>query len=170
MPGEQAQVARIAEAFEFVGATPEADYRRNLRLLLQLAPRGTQVFILLAQEARPGRDGVVSVQPRNRTFNEWTRHVAGDFTNVTTLPMEEFLTSQDDLLEGTHYDRMVYYRIYERIMRAWRLWRLEQASTSFLERTRKLLLPLRALAGQNRDNPASFSRKRSAFAPLPAAR
>ena len=117
VPGDQALLARIAEEFEFVGATPEADYRRNLRLLLQLAPRGTQVFILLAQEARPGRDGIVSVQPRNRTFNEWTRQVAGDFANVTTLPMEEFLTSQDDLLEGTHYDRMVYYRIYERIMR-----------------------------------------------------
>ena len=75
------------------------------------------MFILLAQEARPGRDGVVSVQPRTRAFNEWTRQVAGDFARVTTLPMEEFLTSQDDLLEGTHYDRMVYYRIYERIMR-----------------------------------------------------
>ena len=52
--------------------------------------------------------------------NAWTAEVAAEFANVTTLYMGDFVEDDSEIASnsaGGHFDRMVYFRIYQEILR-----------------------------------------------------
>jgi hypothetical protein len=101
----------ILRDFDFVGATPEADFIENVRLVLNHAPSSATIFILLADDSTP------RFAAARRRLNDWTQRAAAGFCNVTLLKMTDFVFSEKDFTFDGHHDRMVYYRVYEKIMR-----------------------------------------------------
>jgi FkbH-like protein len=106
----------LEQDYEFVGHTPPVVFQRNLRMILERAPRETHVFVLLSDENITQPDGRVVINQARRRMNRLTTDVTGDFSNVTLLPMGDFILSPDDLKKDRHYDRRVYFRVFERIM------------------------------------------------------
>jgi len=109
--GEGQPPDNILRDFDFLGATPEADFIENVRLVLNHAPSSATIFILLADDSTP------RFAAARRRLNDWTQRAAAGFSNVVLLKMTDFVFSEKDFTFDGHHDRMVYYRVYEKIMR-----------------------------------------------------
>jgi FkbH-like protein len=114
---DQMAAPELASAFEQIGTTPEDDFKQNLRLILQRAPAQGRVFILMPKEGHRTPAGKFWVNRSRTALNHWTREIAAEFGNVALLPVVDFCAPEERETPGTHYDRMTYFRIYERIMR-----------------------------------------------------
>jgi FkbH-like protein len=57
---------------------------------------------------------------RMRRLNRWIREVAADFPDVTLLNVADFVHAPDDVTARDHYDRMVYFRMFEYVMKTLR--------------------------------------------------
>jgi hypothetical protein len=113
--GEQAIIRALQDEFEFAGIITEADFKANLRLILQRAWPGTRVFILLANE-HVDRGGRILVSTKKHAVNNWMRDVARDFACVTLVDITALFRDEPEVLTGNHFDRMVYFRIFEYIL------------------------------------------------------
>jgi FkbH-like protein len=115
---EPALVAYLREKFEMFGFLTDEMFRDNLRLILQQARAGTSVFILLANEQGRGPDGALRVLPGMQNRNAQIRAVSAEFPCVTLLAPADFMSAEElaGLERPHHYDRMVYFRMYQRIM------------------------------------------------------
>jgi FkbH-like protein len=116
----------LKEEFDFVGRISEADFKSGLRDMLDRVPSDSKVIVLEAN------DQVVDWNTRSATpvpvlaaLNAWTREVCRDFINVVMLKTSESVHAQSDLQpvlcfdhmpDVVHFDRKVYFRIYERIV------------------------------------------------------
>jgi hypothetical protein len=52
--------------------------------------------------------------------NRWTADVASEFTNIHVLRMADFVENEDEVKDKRsvgHFDRMVYFRLYQAIAR-----------------------------------------------------
>lgn len=108
----------LRNEFEYLGRISEEDFKTNVRLIISRLPRRARKFILLANEdLRKKGKGVI---PHKRMLNRWTRDVAAEFPEVELLPITSFLLGTHELISVNHFDRMVYYRVHERIMNAFR--------------------------------------------------
>ena len=114
-PARAALQARIDEEFEFVGRISPEDFRHNVRLVLGRAPAEAHVFILLMDECDRRIAEVERVNQGRRHFNELTIEAAAGFDSVTFLRMSDMVLARSEEKDG-HFDRKVYYRIFERIM------------------------------------------------------
>ena len=112
---EPAFLRSLREEFEYAGLISEADFKTNLRLLLAAAPAGTQVFILQMNEslARPGKPPGVSL--KRQKINMWVEQVATEFRQVRLIRIADFVVREEEMITGSHFDRMVYFRIYQHL-------------------------------------------------------
>lgn len=101
--------------FRCEGVISEALFKQNLRIILDRASRGTKVFILMPNERRKV-EGVERILRSKVAFNAWTKEVARDFPCVELLDIREFVKSDAEVQGLNHFDRMVYFRVYEHIM------------------------------------------------------
>jgi FkbH-like protein len=110
---DAALVATLRENFEDVGLVPDAVFRKTLRVILEQAPAGVRVFILLANER--GRGSVLAPM---RERNAAIAAVAADFPAVELLAPADFMTALEiaEMDRPHHYDRMVYFRMFQHIM------------------------------------------------------
>jgi FkbH-like protein len=108
----------LKQHFEFAGPITGATFKQNLNLTLDAAPPGAQIFILGANERL--------WDPKARTWhrssfcqalNKWTHAEVKRRPNVTVLSIRDFITSESEVHEWTHFDRMVYFRVYREIER-----------------------------------------------------
>jgi FkbH-like protein len=111
-------VAALRESFEDIGLVPDQMFRNVLRVLLQQAPSGVRVFILLANQQGAGRDGLPVVLTPMRNRNLAIAAVAADFPAVELLAPADFMSAEElaGLERPHHYDRMVYFRMFQHVM------------------------------------------------------
>ena len=109
-------VAKVKRHFIFEGMIVEKDFKENLQLILERATPGVRVFILKANEQSVGPKGVV-VHKRKQMVNNWIAAVAGRFSNVALLDMSDFATADEMTANPNHFDRMVYFKVFQEIMR-----------------------------------------------------
>ena len=109
-------IAKVRRHFIFEGMIVEKDFSENLRLILERATPGVSVFILKANEQSVGPKGLV-VHKRKQMVNNWTAAVARDFPNVALLDMNDFATADEMTANPNHFDRMVYFKVFQEIMR-----------------------------------------------------
>ncbi len=107
----------LAQNFDVIGKIGEAAFKQNLTTLLQLAPDGTKIFVLLMNEVRvePNARGDM-IERAWCDLNTWTRQVTSERPNVELLPMADFAQSAAEIRAGNHFDRMVYFRIHRHIL------------------------------------------------------
>ena len=101
-----------------MGVISEALFKENLKMILNAAPRNTRVFILGANEHL--WDPQTSIRHRhldNKSLNRWTRTVTRWRRKVTILDIRDFVASDTEVHSWGHFDRTVYFRIYQEIER-----------------------------------------------------
>jgi hypothetical protein len=111
-------LAHLKENFDYMGVISEALFKENLKIILNAAPRNTRVFILGANEHL--WDPQTSIRHRhsdNESLNRWTRAVTRWRRKVTILNIRDFVASDTEVHNWGHFDRTVYFRIYQEIER-----------------------------------------------------
>jgi hypothetical protein len=76
-----------------------------------------QVFILMASEQVRDHTGRMIVQPKKRRLNAWVRDIAAEFPNVELVDIHDFVQADQEMKTNNHFDRMVYFRVFQHIMR-----------------------------------------------------
>ena len=106
----------LLENFESLGLIGERRFKKHLTELLDLAPPSMKVFILQMDDLldEPNKRGQ-SVIEKNRRVNDWSAAVAAGYANVELLQIRSFVNSPDEIREVNHFDRMVYFRIFQHI-------------------------------------------------------
>jgi hypothetical protein len=116
----------LKEEFEFVGRINETDFTSGLRDILECIPSETKVIVLETNDqVVDWNTGSATPVPVLADLNAWTREVCRDFTNVVMLKTSDCVLAQSDLQpvlrfdhmpDVVHFDRKVYFRIFERIV------------------------------------------------------
>ncbi len=109
----------LKELFEPAEPFGEAEAKDNLRAIFARIPAGGRLFALLSVERHTDATGIERVVAARIRLNRWTVEVANEFPAVTTLRTEDFVRATSDVKEDSafgHFDRMVYFRMYEAIL------------------------------------------------------
>jgi hypothetical protein len=117
-PATREKLRILADQYDCIGEITEGDFRRNLALLLTYLPPETQVFILLQCE-KVVPDGQ-PIPPRSAVVNRWIRDTCTAWHRVTLIDTGDYVHDRSDLGQdghAHHFNRMVYYRIYQDIAR-----------------------------------------------------
>jgi FkbH-like protein len=115
--GASATLHRLRADFEFTGMIGEHAFKENARSILGRAAPGVQVFILMASEQVRDHTGRMIVQPKKRRLNAWVRDIAAEFPNVELVDIHDFVQADQEMKTNNHFDRMVYFRVFQHIMR-----------------------------------------------------
>jgi FkbH-like protein len=110
-------VAYLREHFEFRGRITDEEYKQNLRAVLRHAPPQVRVFMMLASETRLRPDGTSQKLRRSIIFNDLTKAVAAEFANVELLNISDYVAPGESQKNPDHFDRMVYFKLFQDIMR-----------------------------------------------------
>jgi hypothetical protein len=115
---DPAIVEHLRAHFSHVGVVPDDVFRDNVRTILASAPAGTKIFILLANEQLRTLKGRIKTVPGAVRRNELVRQTASEFPFVELLRVPDFVQSADEIPAGqaSHFDRMVYFRMFQHIM------------------------------------------------------
>lgn len=109
----------LRDEFDKIGVIQEAQFKDNLRLILKTIDRSVRVFVMhFVDIALPGPDGKIrNPHVRVPQMNRWISEVATDFPNVDILKVGAMIESPSEVYDYFHFDRKVYYRIYQEICR-----------------------------------------------------
>jgi hypothetical protein len=90
----------------------EFEFKATLNAIFSKIPRHGLMFVLLSFEQDPERTW------RRVERNRWRTEVASSYPNVRCLSMAEFIDRVSEIPEANsaHYDRSVYYRLFQHMM------------------------------------------------------
>jgi FkbH-like protein len=110
-------ISILRRDYEYRGLITDEHFKRNLTSIISRISKNAKIFLILAKESwlNPGNN-LVYIYPAHQSLNEWTRDAVGAFRNVTLLDIRDFIHSESEAETVNHYDRLVYYRIYEEVM------------------------------------------------------
>lgn len=112
----------LRDEFEFIGPIGEKMFSDNLEHVFAAIPRSSQVIVLEANDHHV--DWATGTRTPVNQFarpNQWARAVAQGFSNISVVATRDFIRSREDLPmhhgrhDIIHYDRQVYFRIYEHL-------------------------------------------------------
>ena len=122
-PGMEAKVQALRQRFEYMAWSPgihetsgETLLEQNLRIIFNACPPEAKIFVLLGCEQVYDDAGLPQPVPHLIELNRITRRAAEGMSHVHLLVPEEFLVAPSDIIDATHWDRRVYFRIYQRIV------------------------------------------------------
>jgi FkbH-like protein len=92
-----------------------AGFKDDLDYILANIPLRTTIFFVLAMEQVLDKEGVAISRPHFIAQNEVIATVAAKRPNVHLLKIDEFVSDPNEIMDGVHFDRMVYYRLYQEI-------------------------------------------------------
>jgi FkbH-like protein len=117
---EEALMA-LQREFTCLGPAPQTLVQDNMRGLLARARPDALVFILGANEqaALPASRLPPKALAR-RAVNRWAAEVCQEFANVRLINICDFVHDESEVRQVNHFDRMVYYRLYDFVLSAWR--------------------------------------------------
>jgi FkbH-like protein len=104
--------------FEYLGIISEGEFKQNLKLIVNSAPRDTRIVILGANEDLwDPKANIRHHSSAHAALNRWTRAIARWRRNITILKVRDFIESDAEVHNWDHFDRMVYFRIYKEVER-----------------------------------------------------
>ena len=111
-------IEHLREYYEYEGTIGEATFKRALARILGALPPTATVFVLGANEKWFNHGNyLVYDHPHHTALNQWMREVVGHFPNVMILPIRHFIYAEAEAQSVNHFERMVYFRIYQEISR-----------------------------------------------------
>lgn len=106
----------IPEPFVQDGRISEEEFKKNLRLIFDQTRSHFRVFVLGSNEyATDPETGQRQIVPRFARVNRWIRHVIAKYDNIVMVNVLDCVASDAEIQSQTHFDRMVYFRLVERI-------------------------------------------------------
>jgi len=117
----EASLMNLQREFTCIGPATRVLVQDNIRDLLARARPGALVFILGANE----REEVPLMAPgpkvlARRALNRWTAEVCREFPNARQINIRDFVQDESEVQQIDHFDRMVYYRLYEFVLDSYR--------------------------------------------------
>ena len=90
----------------------EVEFKKTLHVVFSKIPRHGLMFVLLSPEQYSRPD------PRMIERNRWRTEVASSYANVRCLAIADFVEEESEMPDAnfTHYDRKVYYRLFQHIV------------------------------------------------------
>lgn len=111
-------VAHLARHFTFEGRTSPERFEENLRLILSKVDAAMPIFILL-----PDGENVAGERIKFRAArNKLIRRIGRDYPNVTVRSLGDYAREPGERYDMNHFDRIVYHRVYQGIVRDARAW------------------------------------------------
>jgi FkbH-like protein len=109
-------IAHLRENYEYEGVIGEDAFKSALARILDALAPNARVFLLGANEKwfNPG-NFLVYDYPHHTALNRWTRDVVRHFPKAVVLQIRQFIYSEAETQSVNHFERMVYFRIYEEI-------------------------------------------------------
>ncbi len=107
----------LASSFEYYGSSLDDVFISNLRHFLLRIPETSFVFILKSKEfygVKPRKENVAKDAIR---FNRQIEAIGKEFSNVRPLATTDFVHYDGEIKEDNHYDRMVYFRLFDYIQK-----------------------------------------------------
>ena len=100
--------------FAFAGVSTAALFQHNLRTVLSRKNPST-VAILLGpnDELWDSAQGVRHISDNNRALTTWMEEVAVEYDNVHVVKIRTFIRGDEEVHDWHHFDRMVYFRLFE---------------------------------------------------------
>jgi hypothetical protein len=121
-PGMKEKMEVLRERFEDMGWSPgiressgETLLEQNLCVIFSSCPPMAKIFVLLGCEQVYDAAGLPQPVLHHVELNRVTRRAAEGMSHVYFLAPDEFIMAPTDVIDATHWDRRVYYRIYQRI-------------------------------------------------------
>ncbi|MGO9991011.1 MAG: HAD-IIIC family phosphatase [Steroidobacteraceae bacterium] len=113
-------VAVLRERYEYVGKPTPADIVLAVKTLCGLIPDGAVLLLILPFE-KCRYDNKIQTKEDAIAYNQLIRNVVGRMKNVKLVDINVAIHSDDELQgEFDHFDRIVYFRVFEMIMKSLR--------------------------------------------------
>jgi tetratricopeptide (TPR) repeat protein len=106
-------LAALKSDYDYLGFTDEKSLKTTLRRIFSAAKPMTEIFVIGANEYFIGDDGAGQVMNLTHLQNCWVADVAVDYPNVNLVNIRDFVRSESEVHSPYHFDRMVYYRLFE---------------------------------------------------------
>jgi len=124
----QKRLEVLRQRFDYLSWTPgiyvtsdETLFQQNLRIIFNACPPKARIFVLLGCERIFDAAGQPRPLPHLMELNRITRRAAEDLPHVHLLAPDDFISVPSDVIDATHFDRRVYFRIYQRIVEICRM-------------------------------------------------
>jgi FkbH-like protein len=106
---------KLKSDFDYVGLIDEITFKANLRTILSKIPNdGIAVVLLPADKIFNSEKGDYYVHPMTSKIHAWATDVLHDFDRIKSFGVRDFISSESDIYEIFHFERMVYVRMYEK--------------------------------------------------------
>jgi hypothetical protein len=110
-PEARAALAYLRTHFEYLGLQDEARLKSNLAVIFDSVPAGDEVYLLLPSE----RGALPGIHAKNAQLKNWLRAAASHYECVKLVDVGSFIRDPKEIHDANHFERMVYFRIYEHI-------------------------------------------------------
>ena len=107
----------LRDEYEFDGLISEALFNENLQIIFDRIPTAASVFIVGANDSYVTKDGNSLPIEANANLNRWCRQVVAARPGTKFIDAKSFVRTESDMdsTDANHFDRIVYFRIYEEI-------------------------------------------------------
>jgi FkbH-like protein len=111
-------INHVRSEYEAVGELTGKELRRNMKAIFSAVPSSASLFVLLVHERGVGgTPRKFYNRPEAPRYNRIIREVAAAFPNVHLIDVGALVKNVDDCqLLVDHFDRAIYFRIYELIV------------------------------------------------------
>ncbi len=118
----------LKQRFTFMGMIGEAEFKTNVRLIMSHISPGTQVFVLLSNNETIVKGNVLAASAKKAQVNQWLIELAAELPVIQLLNVNDFVGLGEATDNPNHFDRKVYFRIYQEIMRRVQAERIDTAA------------------------------------------
>jgi hypothetical protein len=114
-------VAQALEAlradYEYLGLIDAALFQDNLNVILTPLSQLARIVLLGANtQLRDKKLGMTHTSSANVQLNAWLNAACARFGQVSVINVREAISNEDEVPDWSHFDRTVYFRLYERII------------------------------------------------------
>jgi FkbH-like protein len=111
----QSRVQHLHENYDYGRGLKEETLRENLKEVFDQIPLGCRLFFILPYRYRANGSNLLEI-PGVDKYNRAVTEVAANYQSIELLSMDEFVHDASEALENAgHFDRIVYFRIYEKL-------------------------------------------------------
>jgi len=102
--------------FDYEGPISMDELADTLRDLIASLPEDSHIFVIGGNETlRDAQHGHTHTSHVTREMNQMIRTVIADRPGAHILPFRDFIQSEDEVQSWSHFERMVYFRMAERL-------------------------------------------------------
>jgi FkbH-like protein len=112
-PAAQDAVRYFRQNFVYAGFLDKAGLKQNLDGAFRTVSPTETIYVILANERHKVTTNGSHLHRRHVQLNGWLREIASEYPNVRLVDIAGVIEGDHELHDVNHFNRMVYYRLYE---------------------------------------------------------